>query len=358
MTLRAVAVPAAVRLPEVISLGQRRLAGDGGYAAPTSRGRTVALTLDPRLQPATERLLSERDPALGAVVVMALDGRVLAIAGRSERGGDRPDLAVDPWAPSASVFKVVTAAALVDAGVRPFAPICTHGGAAGLTGENLVDDPRRDDTCASLAAGVARSNNAILGKLAARTLDSAVLTRYAAAFGYGRSFALGRPSTVDIPDEPLELARSAAGFWHTELSPLGGAVLAATIATGGLAVTPYLVDDGKEPAKRVLAAATAETVAAMLAATTVSGTARSAFHDGAGRPYLRVRAAGKTGTLSRRPVAGLPPLDFSWFVGYAPAEHPTVVVSVLLGTTPRHHARAATLAREILVEKFGSARGE
>ena len=337
------------------------LAGDGGYAAPTSRGRMVALTLDRVLQPAAERLLSERDPALGAVVVMALDGRVLAIAGRSEGGGDRPDLAVDPWAPSASVFKVVTAAALVDAGVRPYAPICTHGGAGGLTGENLVDDPRLDDTCASLAAGVARSNNAILGKLAARTLDSAVLTRYAAAFGYGRSFALGRPSTADIPDEPLELARAAAGFWHTELSPLGGAVLAATIATGGLAVTPYFTDDSdgdKVAAERVLPAATAETVAAMLAATTVSGTARSAFHDGAGRPYLRVRAAGKTGTLSRRPVAGLPPLDFSWFVGYAPAERPTVVVSVLLGTTPRHHARAATLAREILVEKFGSARGE
>src|SRR5215470_5557873 len=97
-----------VQVPEVVSLGHRRLAGDGGYAAPTSRGRLVALTLDRVLQPATERLLRERNPALGAIVVMGLDGRVLAIAGRSEGGRDRPDLAVDPWAPSASVFKVVT----------------------------------------------------------------------------------------------------------------------------------------------------------------------------------------------------------------------------------------------------------
>src|SRR5262249_13048532 len=216
-----------------------------------------------------------------------------------------------------------------------------------------VEDPRRDAPCASLAAGVARSNNAILGKLAVRTLDSKVLTRYAAAFGYGRTLPLGRPSTADIPDDPLEFARAAAGFWHTELSPLVGAVLAATIATGGLAVTPYVTDEPgeeKAPAPRVLDAATAQAGARMLAATTETGTARGAFHDGAGRRWLRVRAAGKTGTLSRRPVAGLSPLDFSWFVGFAPAERPTVIVSVLLATTPQHHARAATLARDILEE--------
>lgn len=338
---------------ERVELARRTIGVDGLYQAPTSRGRTLALTLDPALQADAERLLGDTDPALGAVVIMATDGRLLALAGRSAQGGDRPDLAVDPWAPSASVFKIVTAAALVDAGARPDKPVCVHGGAAGLLPENLVDDRRKDDVCASLAYGVAKSNNAILGKLAVKMLRSDVLARYAAAFGYGRPWAYGRPSTAEIPAEPLELARAAAGFWHTELSPLGGAVLAATIASGGLAVTPYLTEDDRADATRVLGAETARTVAAMLAGTTEMGTARTAFHDAVGRAYLRVRVAGKTGTLSRRPVAGLAPLDFSWFVGFAPADHPTVVVSVLLGTTPRHHTRAATLARQILEAKFG-----
>jgi cell division protein FtsI/penicillin-binding protein 2 len=347
--------PAPPNAPELPDLARRSVGSDGRITAPTSRGRDLALFLAPAWQTQAERLLAETDASLGGVVVMDLDGRVLALAGRSAKTGDRPDLALDPWAPSASVFKVVTAAALVDAGVSPRAEVCVHGGAGGLVADNLVDDARRDDRCASLAAALAHSNNAIVGKLAARTLRSDVLARYAAAFGYNRPVPFGRPSTADIPDGPLELARTAAGFWHSDLSPVGGAVVAATLASGGLAVTPRIFDDG-EPAvapPRVLAAETARSVAAMLAGTTELGTARTAFHDGRGRPYLRVRVAGKTGTLSRRPVAGLAPLDFSWFVGFAPADHPEVVISVLVAASPRRPARAATLARRILAEKYG-----
>ena len=362
---RASALSPALTAPaarEVADLSRRSLGGDGRFVAPTSRGRDVTLTLEPAWQAPAERLLAAIDPTLGGVVVMGLDGRVLALAGRSAASGDRPDLAVDPWAPSASVFKVVTAAALIDAGVRPRGEVCVHGGGAGLFADNLRDDARRDDLCASLGAALAYSNNAIIGKLAARNLRSDVLARYAAAFGYNRVVAFGRPSHADIPDEPLELARTAAGFWHTELSPVGGAVVAATLASGGLAVTPRLVVDdgdgdgdghGDDAQPRVLLAETARSVAGMLAGTTERGTARTAFHDARGRPYLRVGVAGKTGTLSRRTVAGLTPLDFSWFVGFAPAEHPSVVVSVLLATPPPHHARAATLACQILAEKYG-----
>jgi cell division protein FtsI/penicillin-binding protein 2 len=342
--------PAPVRPPpETLDLARQALDPDGRYRAPTSRGRRVALTLDAALQGHAEHVLGEADAALGAVVIMGTDGRILALAGRSEATGDRVDLALDPWAPSASVFKIVTAAALVDAGLGPGTRVCIHDGAGGLTADNLVDDARKDDVCATLAYGLARSNNAVLGKLAVRHLTSDVLADAAARFGYGRELPLfGTAARADIPTEPLELARAAAGFWHTELSPLGGALVAATVASGGLAVTPYITDDGPAPARRVLKPETARAVADMLVGTTDFGTARTAFHDASGRPFLRVPVAGKTGTLSRRPVAGLMPLDFSWFVGFAPADHPAVVVAVLLGNHPRHHLRAATCARMVL----------
>jgi cell division protein FtsI/penicillin-binding protein 2 len=354
---------AAGTAPETLDLASQALGSDGRYHAPTSLGRSVALTLDPALQAQADAVLADADAPLGAVVVMATDGRLLALAGRSARSGVRAELALDPWAPSASVFKIVTAAALVDAGVGPAARVCIHGGAGGLEPDNLVDDPRLDDVCATLAYGVAKSNNAVLGKLAARHLSPGALAETAAAFGYGRALPFGRPSTAEIPDEPLELARAAAGFWHSELSPLGGAVVAATVATGGLAITPYVTDEAacagghaEAPAARVLRPETAALVARMLAGTTEYGTARAAFHAADGRPLLRVAVAGKTGTLSRRPAAGLEPLDFSWFVGFAPADRPSVVVSVLLGNRPRHHIRAATAARMVLERAVSWAR--
>ena len=67
---------------------------------------------------------------------------------------------------------------------------------------------------------------------------------------------------------------------------------------------------------RVLAAETAAQVGEMLVGTCETGTARKAFVDAKGRRYLGdVKVAGKTGSLSRKK----PFLDYSWFVGYAPA---------------------------------------
>ena len=74
------------------------------------------------------------------------------------------------WAPAASVFKLVTASALVAAGVDPSDKICYHGGIRSVRESNLRDN-KRDSRCESLTYGVAHSNNAILGKLAFQKLE-------------------------------------------------------------------------------------------------------------------------------------------------------------------------------------------
>ncbi len=90
------------------------------YVADLCDGGHAELTLDPRLQTSTDEVLRAfQIPYAGAVVVSIPDGRVLAMVGRSAadpRLGPA-DLALHPWAPSASVFKVVSATALVESGV-------------------------------------------------------------------------------------------------------------------------------------------------------------------------------------------------------------------------------------------------
>ena len=323
-----------------------------------STGGVATLTLVPKLQRAAEAVLERARAHRGAVVVMALDGSILALAGRDGKRRD-PGLATRVWAPAASIFKLVTAAALIDAGVRPDQPVCYHGGLRSIEASNLANDPVRDRRCGDLAHAISRSQNAIIAKLVHRHLDPDQLRSAALAFGFGRaaesalSTELGRAT---IPDGDLALARVSAGFWQTELSPLGGAVVASTVASGGLAVIPRIVSAIADetaripvhprPFRRVVPEHVARDLAHMMIDTTRRGTARKGFRDRKGREFLPgVAVAGKTGSLAVRSPRYV---DYSWFVGFAPADDPRVVISVLLGNPARWHLKAHTAARIVL----------
>src|SRR5205814_8351944 len=120
--------------------------------------------------------------------------------------------------------------------------VCYHGGVHSVEASNLASHPRLDRTCQTLAYGLAKSQNAILARLAYDYLDPLALDRTARALGFGAPLPFELPVTaseVAVPsDGGLAFARVAAGFWSTTLSPLHGAFLAATLARGG--VTPPL----------------------------------------------------------------------------------------------------------------------
>src|SRR5262249_48650527 len=141
------------------------------------------------------------------------------------------------------VFKLVTASALLEAGVTPTSQACYHGGIRSIERSNLEDD-RRDQRCNDLAYALAESQNAIIGKLAHRHLSVESLSAMAHSLGFGTApeFALPtEPDRLEVPSEPLAFARVAAGFWSSELSAVGGALLANTIASGGVRATPQIV---------------------------------------------------------------------------------------------------------------------
>jgi len=343
---------------------------DGKYVAALNGGGKAILTLDPAIQRAAEEVLERAKAPLGAIVVTDISGQVLAFAGRRNQSPAKAKDFTLPgavWAPAASVFKIVTSAALLSQGVSPDSKVCFHGGLRSVDPDHLIDNPARDRRCESLKFGLAHSQNAIIAKLSNRHLSKVQLRDFAKRFGFDEPLpcaAASDASTCSIPAEPLELARTAAGFWNSELSALGGSIIANTVASGGLLVAPRVVsevvhpDGSKQPVvsatpRRVLKKGVAANLAGMMEHAVAKGTGRKGFYNRRGRPYLQQSVAGKTGSLSRNEPTYL---GYSWFVGFAPVDKPKYVISVVLGNPMKWHLKGHTAARLVLQRTFSASR--
>src|SRR6266542_451850 len=223
----------------------------------------------------------------------------------------------------------------------------------------LRDDPRRDRRCLSLASAFGHSANVVFAKLADRDLDPATLRATAERFLFNVAIPFARPlevSSAEVPADPFDAANTAAGFGSVKLTPLHAALLAAIVANGGMFVPPVLVEqvDGAplpEPdaSRRVVDEEVAARLGAMMRETVAAGTARRVFRRVASS--LRgVQVAGKTGSLAD----AKPFRDYSWFVGYAPADNPVVAVATVVVNDRLWHARAPTVAKEALEAYFAA----
>jgi penicillin-binding protein A len=358
--------------PPFAGLDLTRITLGDGAATATVQGGTARLTLDPGLQKTVAALMKASHLPEAAVVLMdVLSGRLLVYANHVEDGPDR-DLCAEATAPSASVFKIVTAAALVeDAHLGPDTKQCYLGGEQHIAAVDLIEDPRRDKWCTTLAGAMGRSINAVFARLAMQRLSPEQLDAMARRFGYAREVAFDVPvqsSALHVPQDPLEFARTAAGFWNSTLSPIEAAEISLIVARGGETVRPTIVDTivdargtevWKAPAApepvRAIACDTAEKVATMMQQTVREGTSRRAFHDARGEAFLPgIAVAGKTGTLtdgeSRR--------YYTWFTGFAPMKPMDdlrqVAVAVLVVNRPIWRIKANVLARDVLRAYFAS----
>jgi penicillin-binding protein A len=343
--------PVASALPV---LGPRRLDPiSGRYVAPLGAGEAT-LTLDPRLQDRLERFLAGYAVPWGAVVVMEpATGRILALAEHANAEPDARDLSLRALAPAASIFKIVTAAALLGQGVPADEEVCYHGGKHRLQPRLLADDPRRDHRCLTLASAMAKSANVVFAKLASRGLTAGALRAEAGRFLFDAAIPFARPvevSKTNIPEDDFGLANTAAGFGDVRLSPLHGALIASIVANGGLYVPPVLVDDahgvtlpGAAASRRVVEEDVAQALAEMMETTVTEGTARRAFRR-PGPSVGQVAIAGKTGSLADKD----PYRDYSWFVGFAPVDKPRIAVAAVVVNGPVWRVKATTVAREAI----------
>jgi cell division protein FtsI/penicillin-binding protein 2 len=342
-----------------------------GAATAPAEGGTARLTLDLELQREALGLMAMRHLPEAAVVLMDVTtGRVLVYASHVEHGAPR-DLCAEATAPSASVFKIVTAAALVeDAHLGADTKQCyAGGGEQRINAIDLVEDPARDRWCTTLAAALGRSVNPVFARLAKEHLTPGQLESMARRFGYGDAFTFDvpvQPGGLHIPSEPLEFARTAAGFWNTTLSPLQAAEISAVVAREGQAVRPHVVDrivsdrgevtwsaPEEAPSRRAIGRDAAQQLATMMERTVIEGTSFRAFHDPSGGSFLPgIGVAGKTGTLTEAESQRY----YTWFTGFAPV-HPDasarqVAVAVLVVNGPTWQVKANVLARDVLRAYF------
>ena len=245
-------LPAPLRVPPLEGIDLTRIAlADDGATAPAAEHRVARLTLDPELQRAADRIMAAYHlPEAAMVLVNVATGKVLTYASHIEHGEKR-DLCPEATAPSASVFRIVTGAALVeDAGLSPETRQCYSGGEQKILPSDIEDDPHRDRWCTTLAGAMGHSTNAVFAKLALHDLKRESLEAMASRLGYGEPVPFDvpvQPSALELPANPLGYARTAAGFWNSTLSPLEAVWLSAIVARGGeaprLSIVGEVVDD-------------------------------------------------------------------------------------------------------------------
>ncbi|MGH7328826.1 MAG: penicillin-binding transpeptidase domain-containing protein, partial [Polyangiaceae bacterium] len=187
---------------------------DSGATAPAANGRTAKLTIDPQMQRAAATLLRvHRLPKAAVVLVDVESGHVLAYASRTE-GAPARDVCGEAKSPAASVFKIVTASALVDdAQLTPDTEQCYWGGEHEILPQHLEDNPARDRNCTTLAGAMGHSTNAVFARLALKHLKPSELEEEASSYGFGLPVPFDVPieaSTLRVPADDLGFARTSA----------------------------------------------------------------------------------------------------------------------------------------------------
>lgn len=257
-------------------------------------GDPLQVSLDLDLQRLAEEQLAGIGPASALVAIRPSDGAILAAANGPGSGG--VNLATYGQAAPGSTFKIVTALALLRAGLAPQAPVqCPDSLVVdGKRFENYDDYPASALGRIPLATALAQScNTAFIGE-ADEVRDSA-LADAAASLGLGVDHDLGFPAyfgQVPPPESPTEAAADTIGQGGILASPMVMATVLASVERGET-VVPWLVDEVRSEVPgptEALTAGEARDLRTMLRGVVTSGSG-SALADLPGPPVLA-----KTGT--------------------------------------------------------------
>lgn len=339
---------------------------------PSAVGQDLVLTIDRRLQYITERVLSQAigqyRAQSGTIIVMnPRDGAILAMASLpaydpNQYGATNALVLADPaiskqYEPG-SVFKIVTMAAGIDAGVVTPDTVLTDTLSIEVGDRMIYNSNMRTFGPVTIRDALVLSLNIPTAQVALK-LEEARFYQYIQRFGFGQlteiDLANEGPGSVKIPGDSLwsrsDLATNAFGQ-GLAVTPLQMATATAVIANGGLLVRPHVVDSmvfrgrlahpDTAPVRRVIQPAAAAAVADMMV---------SVVEDGS--PNAKVpgyRVAGKTGTAQVAIQGGYHPTEtIHSFVGFVPADDPAFVALVKLDA-PKAYAWADGTAAPTFVK--------
>ncbi|KAA3632686.1 MAG: penicillin-binding protein [Proteobacteria bacterium] len=336
---------------------------------PTLPGKParVSYHIDSALQGAVVAQLEKYRPDYGMVVALdAETGKILAMADIRRDGEDHDNLALSASYPAASVFKTVTAAAAIDLGeVKASTVLPYNGKSTTLYKKNVLSHRNnkwtRHDT---LEESFSRSVNTVFARLGVFTVGGDRLKDYSERFQFNQPFDTDIPlqvSTIEMdPNEEWSIAETASGYTRgTNISPVHGALLAATIVNDGMMPAPQLVDVITdeygiilfEPqpveAHPVIKPETAREMRKLMRETVRSGSARKPFR-GFNKRFENVEVGGKTGSLTGFHPKG----KYDWFVGYATDGERKIAYAALCINKEYWYVKSSYLARQLIESYF------
>jgi cell division protein FtsI (penicillin-binding protein 3) len=322
----------------------------------TIQGKSVVLTIDKAIQHIAERELAlgvrTFEARGGSVVVMdPSTGEILALANYPPFNPNEPSkhpiahrrnrAVVDRFEPGSTVKPFTMAAALAAGAVKPNQSINCENGVTRIGGRLLHDaHPYEWLTPTQI---LAYSSNIGTAKIA-QDLGKKELYR-----GF-RRFGFGEPTGLGVPGETAGILRHYRRWYEIDtvavsfgqgmsVTNVQLATAMSAIANGGRLMQPMLVrrmsdghgvtiEENKPRVRRqVVPRRVAKLVGQMLTAVTEpGGTAIEAAIDG----YL---VAGKTGTAQKADYVHGGYAKDKWlasFIGFAPADRPSVVISVVI----------------------------
>ncbi|MER5360687.1 penicillin-binding transpeptidase domain-containing protein [Streptomyces sp. NPDC002785] len=349
-------------------------------------GGNVVTTIKDSMQRAAYNGLAGRRGAVAAV--QPSTGRILALVstpsydpGRLSGTGSsvtdawqqlnaaksRPMLnrAIRQTYPPGSTFKIVTAAAALDAGVVSDPDDETDTPSPYVLPGTTTTLPNEAEGCenASLAEAIRVSCNTVMAELGVRVGLKGMVDAVR-KFGFNDT-GLKIPSRVaksnfDTEMSDDQLALSSIGQFDTTATPLQMAMVASAVANGGDLKYPYLVDrtttrggsivhrNGSHTYHRAMNPRTAMQLRRMMVDVVEQGTGSNAAIDG-------VKVGGKTGTAQHGiDNSGRP---YAWFISWAQAPdsaQPAVAVAVVVEDAAANRAdisgggSAAPIARSVM----------
>ncbi len=325
----------------------------GYYQKYPEAGENIVLTIDLNLQQIAEEELENGMSKFGAksgkaVILSVKTGEILAICSapgfdpnnirREDTVGMKNRAFTDMTEPG-STFKIITASGVIEENlVNRGTIVNTENGKYERNG--MVFSDVHGSTSMSVQEVIEKSSNIGIAKLG-EILGKEKFYRYARNFGigtYASSDYAGE--TKGLLKNPKEFKNGTLQFnsmgYEVLVSPLQIASAYTVIANKGQLLKPYLVKkrvspDGSviyenqpEIVRRTISEKTAGTINEFLKGVITSGTGKAAALN-------NVQVAGKTGTVQRISNGGFNKNSHnSSFIGYFPADNPTVLIAVFL----------------------------
>jgi peptidoglycan glycosyltransferase len=326
----------------------------------------IEFNLNSKLESKIKKLFRRHRPDHGAIVIIENDtGNILAATDFTRKGrkfGRAMCFSNDH--PAASIFKLITAADLIEnTDVDSESKFQYRGRASTLYKYQLKDKVDRWTREQALAKAFSRSNNVIFAKAAINNSNSKSLVSMANKFKFNDQILEGvelEQSTLLAPTTQYELAELASGFNRgTIMSPVHGAVIGSIIANDGVYRRPSVIssianENGRvlwlpsRETETVLKPESAKELQKMMELTVQSGTARRLYRQMKRSIRKNLDIGGKTGSLT----GGKPFGKRDWLVVYAkpktPGQGKGITVAVMLVNLKKWYVKSTHLAKKVI----------